>query len=353
MSGRRRYWHTVDRRQTSLVDGAPTDETSPKTSRPTAVFVMGFGRSGSSAITRMLSLCGGSLPSALVGATKDNRRGHWEPRNALYVNEAILRRHGSAGYDPTLRLQEHDPLNPDERAACVAKVRHFFEQLPAAPFVVIKELRITHLPEVWFEAATQSGYDIATVIPVRHPQECIASVAARDKLSPELTSALWLKYNLLAERHTRDRPRAFVEYANLVDDWRREMSRVSSAIGIDLGNRDDAAIEDFLSPDLRRQRDGGPVLEPFGTDWIATVYSSLCSAARDEAWEPSELDRVYAAYGASERAHRAAFTGFHDLFDSVPARLLRPSIQKLILELVALTHRRDETWSQAGRRPLV
>lgn len=317
--------------------------------RPTALFVMGSGRSGSSALTRMLSHCGGALPSALVGATKDNVRGHWEPRNALYVNEAILRRHGSAGYDPTLRVQA-EALTPAEKAACTTKVRQFFANLPTAPFVVIKELRITCLADIWFDAARASGYDVATVIPVRHPQEVIASVAARDKLSPEHSGALWLKYNLLAERNTRGVPRAVVDYANLLADWRHEVARISAALDLDLSCRDDAAIDEFLAPGLRRQRLAGVVDEPFGTDWVAAVYAALCRAARDEPWDLAEMDRVYEAYRASERGHWTAFEGFHRIYDSVPSRLLRPPVQKLLLEIFALAHRRNETWTYVHRR---
>jgi len=87
---------------------------------------------------------------------------------------------------------------------------------------VIKDPRITVLSGVWFEATRLAGFDIAAVIAVRHPQEVIASLAARSGASPELSSALWLKYNLLAERHTRALPRLFVEYPNLLDNWRRE-----------------------------------------------------------------------------------------------------------------------------------
>ena len=106
---------------------------------------VGHGRSGTSALTRLLSLCGGALPTALGGATKDNPLGHWEPRAALYLNEAILRRHGSAGYDPTLRMQEEGAFDAEEKAACIAKIREFLATLPAAPFVVLKEQRISGL----------------------------------------------------------------------------------------------------------------------------------------------------------------------------------------------------------------
>ena len=106
-----------------------------------------------------------------------------------------------------------------------------------------------------------------------------------DRASPELSSALWLKYNLLAERHTRALPRVFVEYANLLDDWRREIKRMSTALAIDLNTRDEGAIEEYIKQDLQHQRHCGPVTEPFGTGWNSAVYEALRAAARDEPWE--------------------------------------------------------------------
>jgi hypothetical protein len=57
---------------------------------------------------------------------------------------------------------------------------------------------------MWFEAARLAGFDVTTVIAVRHPQEVIASFGKSGiGTSKELSGALWLKYSLLAERHTR------------------------------------------------------------------------------------------------------------------------------------------------------
>ena len=239
-------------------------------------------------------------PGPLAGANSANPLGYWEPRKAIILNEAILRRNGSTVIDPSLRLQEEGAFAAEEKAACIAKIRAYLTTLPAAPLVVIKDPRINVLSGVWFEAARLAGFDIAAVIAVRHPQEVIASLAAHSPASPEFSSALWLKSNLLAERHTRSVPRVFVEYANLLDDWRREIKRISAALAIDLNTRDEGAIEEFLKPDLRRQRHSGPVTEPFGTDWMSAVYEALCGAARDEPWDGSALDRVFEAYRASE-----------------------------------------------------
>ena len=311
--------------------------------RPVALFVLGMNRSGTSALTRVLSLCGGTLPARLMGAMPDNPLGHWEPRAANYLNEAILHRHGSTTFDPTLRLQEEGAFDAEEKAACVAKIRAYLTTLPAAPLVVIKDPRITVLSGVWFEAACLAGFDIVTVIAVRHPQEVIASFAASSGASPDLSSALWLKYNLVAERDTRGMPRVFVDYANLLDDWRREVKRISAALGIDLNTRDEDAVEEFLKPDLHRQRHCGPVTELLGTDWISAVYETLGAATRDEPWDGSALDRVFEAYRASEHGFRTVVEEFHR-FQKLN-RLVRPSIFKLIGEVLAMAHRRRGTWA--------
>ncbi|MDV3136644.1 sulfotransferase family protein [Mycobacterium sp. 29Ha] len=300
-------------------------------------------RSGTSALTRVLSLCGGTLPAGLHGAVSDNPRGRWEPRASLLLNDEILRRYGSAAFDPTLRLQEEGAFDSKQNPAVIAKIKAYLTTLPAAPVVVIKDLQITVLSEVWFEAARQAGFDVAAVIALRHPQEAIASFTARGAASPELGSALWLKYTLLAERDTRGFPRVFVEYANLLDDWRREIKRISTALAIDLEIRDDAAIEDFLAPDLRHQRHSGLVEEVFGTDWITSVYEGLRAAARDEQWDESAVDRVWEAYRASEHSFRTAVEDFRRAHKR--HRVIPSSIARLGLELVAMAHRRRGTWA--------
>jgi hypothetical protein len=320
---------------------------SETAARPTALFVMGMTRSGKSPLTRVLSLCGGTLPTALLGATRTTPLGHWEPRKALYLNEAILHRHRSSWFDPSLRLQQEGAFDAEENAACIAEIGAYLTTLPAAPLVLIKDPRITLLSGVWFEAAHLAGLDVVTVIAVRHPQEVVASLAAAYRAPPELSNALWLKYALLAERHTRALPHVFVEYTNLLDDWRREVKRISTAIAIDLNTQDEGAIEEFIKHErnLRRHRYCGPVTEVFGTDWNSAVYETLHAAARDEPWDQSALDRVFDAYRASEPGFGTAFKDFRDEFNSVRYRLLRPSINKLILEVAAIAHRRSGTWA--------
>ncbi len=329
-------------------DGADFPEQSTRSEtavRPVALFVLGMARSGTSALTRVLSLCGSTLPAGMCGADGNNSRGYWEPRAAIMLNEMILRRHDSNWYDPTLRLQEECAFGAEEKAACVAEITAYLGTLPAAPVVVIKEPRITALSSLWFEAARGVGFDIATVIAVRHPREVVASAAKYVNTSPQLSSALWLKYNLLAERQTRGIPRVFVDYGNLLDDWHREVKRIAATLEIDMDTADEGAIEEFLTPELRRQRCGGPVADLFGADWISAVYEALRGAAQDDPLHASTLDRVFESYQAAERDFRAAFTEFHARTNSVIRRVFRPFIVKRILEVAAMLHRRRGAWA--------
>ncbi len=289
----------------------PTPSTTPATpaapgERRVIVFVFGMGRSGSSALTRVLSLCGGTLPDSLLGANEGNPLGHWEPQAALDLNEAFLRQHGAAWHDPTLRLQGEVPFTDEQRAAWRARIRAFLQPLAAAPLLLIKEPRITALSDFWFEAAQELGLSIRIVVPVRHPEEVAASLAARDRTSPELSGAMWLKYNLLAERQSRAHPRVFVEYASLLRDWRAEVGRISAALSLDLSVRDESAIDAFLRPDLRRQRHGGRITESFGFPWLSRTYAALSAAAQDQPLDTNALDEIFDAYKACERGFRLA-----------------------------------------------
>jgi hypothetical protein len=311
--------------------------------RPVALFVVGYARCGTSALTRVLSLCGATLPPRLLGAIKGYPTGFWEPRAAIHLNGAILRRHGSAGFDPTLRLQEDGAFDAKQKAAYIAKIRAFLTTLRAAPLVVIKDPKITALSRMWFEAACQAGFDPMVAIAVRHPQEAIESTTAAGGISPELGGALWLKYSLLAERETRGLPRVFVEYTNLIDNWRREIKRISAALAIDLDTHNEDAIEKFLAPSLRNHRHSGPVTELFGADWFATAYEALSAAARDEPWDQSALDRVFESYRSNGAASRTAFDDFQRLYKRY--RLIPISLVKLLIEVNAIARRHNETWA--------
>jgi hypothetical protein len=263
-----------------------------------------MGRSGTSALTRVLSLCGAHLPNALLQPNYGNPTGYWEPAMALRLNDDFLYRHGANWWDPTLRLQSGEvTFGSDAKQDFIRAIQDFLDSCNGRP-LVIKDPRIAAVAPFWFEAAARSGYSITCVIPVRHPQEVANSLIARDGVSLDLSNLLWLKYNLLAERESRCVPRVFVEYASFMRDWRSQVERISRSLDIDLSDRDDEVIDAFLEPSLYRNRqssgNGTPVPQP----WVEAVYAEVRAAAQDMPLNVDKMDEAFELLQTCDYASR-------------------------------------------------
>lgn len=253
------------------------------------VLVLGMGRSGSSALTRVMSLCGGRLPESLLPPNRSNPTGYWEPSSAVQVNARFLRASGSSFFDTQL-IQEVSTDSPLGREF-IATIEELLQAYPGrdtdAP-LLLKEPRISILLPFWLTALERTGFSPCVVIPVRHPNEVAASLGVWKGLSRAHTCELWLKYNLLAERHTRHLPRAFVSYTRLLADWRREVLTLSKALKWALTPND--AVDQFLNPELRHTMSENEVLE---TPWLRDVYRVLSSACRGDRLDTDLLDTAF------------------------------------------------------------
>jgi hypothetical protein len=291
--------------------------------RKDLIFILGLGRSGTSALARILSLCGCVLPQALTGPADANPSGYWEPLDALKLNDEFLLRHGATYFDPTLRLQGELSFTRGETDRYIGQIRAFLGQCPSGSPLVIKDPRITVLFDFWLQAARAEGFDVKVIVSIRRPQEVAASLAAWVEASEELWHALWLKYNLLAEVHSRSLPRVFVEYSSLLEDWRLQVARISRSLDVDLATGDALAIDTFLTRDLHRQRHSGPLTATFGYPWLSNAYTILAGAAADRTPDTKELDEILRAYRACERAFRISLD---DARGKLPARAPRDGI---------------------------
>jgi len=264
-----------------------------------------MGRSGTSAITRVLSLCGGSLPKYLLTPNAGNPTGYWEPLDGLHLNEAFLQRRGSNWYDPRPAVQVLSTIDSREGDVFVDEITTFLQDYVERPLLLIKEPRITALTAFWFAAACRMGFQILVVVAVRHPAEVAGSLAARDAVPIELSNTLWLKYNGLPEQRSRQVPRVFVEYPNLLNDWKKEINRIACALKIELHSTRSAEIETFLSPDLRHQRVSVEDDVHENPTAVHRIYTSMSMAARDVAFSGLEVEGLIDAHMASVEAETA------------------------------------------------
>jgi hypothetical protein len=219
----------------------------------TAILISGMHRSGTSAITRVVSLLGAGLPGDVIEAKGDNERGFWEGRAVIDLDEKALEGFGSwwGGWQSVDTTQ----LLASERLVAGARqlVR---DKFPDADIIVLKDPRVSRVLPLWQRALDEEGYRCLHVVALRHPGAVAKSLQHRNGLSPEASTLSWLAHTLDAEQHTREQPHVFVAFENLLRDWRSEMDRVSRTLDIDWPDAPDAVaeeVDEFIEPGLARQ----------------------------------------------------------------------------------------------------
>jgi hypothetical protein len=232
--------------------------------RPVAlegVVILGMHRSGTSLITRLVSLLGLALcreDDLLVGR-KGNPRGHWESRSLLTFNDRLLDGLGATWFCPP-------PLGTDELSRMLD--RHAGEALA--------RLQDTHResPWVWKDPRTCAllpfwsavlGQRAAYVLVLRHPLEVADSLARRDGYSPLLGLALWERYTRLAMLGAAGRPMMVCTYDRVLADpvgWCERMVGFLDELGLASAGVDHSMVRAFVTSGLRHSHQSWTALAP-------------------------------------------------------------------------------------------
>lgn len=224
-------------------------ENLPSSGKRTCLLVLGMHRSGTSALTRVLSLLGAALPQNLLGAGLGNDTGHWEPGRLVQLHDQMLAEAGSSWDD--WRRFNFASLSFDSQTHYKAEIRRLLEEeYGDAPLFVLKEPRICRLVPIYLQALRELEVAVRPIVAFRNPLSVAASLRARDGMNEAQSLLYWLRHVLDAEAATRELPRAFTSYETLLSDWRGCMRSISAALGVDWPRSIDEAAADvgaFLS----------------------------------------------------------------------------------------------------------
>jgi hypothetical protein len=253
----------------------------------TAIIVAGMHRSGTSATTRIVNLLGAQIARVLIPADIGNERGHWESRAVQDLHNGLLAELGSDLYSPVGFPAEW--FGGAAARPWIARIRELLaDEYPTSSVFVLKDPRIALFLPLWTEALRESSIVPRFVLPFRHPHAVATSLEVRElrlgsgnALPHAQGIAVWLRHVLAAEKFTRGQRRTFVEFDQLLADWRAEFARMGSQLGIDWPNwqRAEGEIDDFLETGSRGQAAGR--LASDVADIFADVYSSLAKAVRE------------------------------------------------------------------------
>jgi hypothetical protein len=305
--------------------------TSRASSRvPTLVLVVGAGRSGTSTVAGCLRRLGFVVPQPEIPANDTNPRGFYEPQWVVDFHQRVLAQLPVRANDArpsAVGLAAEAATRPE----LLEELRDWLAPLAAEPLVVVKDPRTLWLHGLWRQAAGAVGMEVAFLTMLRAPVEVARSrdqhyLAAQDEAlrrARETTNvASWCQAMLVTEAATRGDRRAFVQYQQLMADWREALSRADDQLGTRAMagvGVDHHAIDDFIDPRLNRSR----------ASWTDLSVDRLLSGLADEIW--SVVTRLVddpadpAATSAMDELHSrydALYTFAHDLtLDQASAEL--------------------------------
>lgn len=288
-------------------------ERTTKSVRRRVIVVLGMHRSGTSALARVISLLGATLPQNLMSATEANPLGYFESQTIFELHEELLRSSGTSWSDLA-------PFPPDWLDSPVAE--EWIERLASAvsqefgqsPLFVLKDPRLALLVPIWMQVFDRLAIAPCFVVSVRNPREVSASLNKSEGTSEAKSMLLWLQYMLEAERHTRDGDRVFIRYDDLLSDWRSVANSLETRLNLKFprrARRAEAEIDSFLTRDLRHHTI--PDEETFEhhriPDWVKQVFSWACDATSGIEGDAAALDAVAAAFHLAERVYGPLLSG--------------------------------------------
>ncbi len=274
-----------------------------------AILVLGMHRSGTSALTRVLSLHGATLPRHLIPPSEANERGFFESRAIWQHHEALLAEAGTAWHDPSPFPRAW--FDTPSAAGWVETIAETVsDEFGDTPLMVIKDPRLCRLLPLWLRVLEAVDAQPLCLLALRHPTEVARSLARSEGIPERHGLLLWLDYLLAAERDSRDLARSYVLYPDLLEDWQSVVARIGADLDCGfprLSRAAEADIEAFLAPELHHhQANSTPTIGAGLHPWLEAAWSWALEAAKTGRATARKLDDLAGAWEQAEAAFGTA-----------------------------------------------
>jgi hypothetical protein len=253
------------------------------------VLVAGMHRSGTSIVTRLLSLAGlyVGTPDELMQGMPDNPGGYWERKDICELNTSALNA-VNVDWNTTLG-DEIERLGPTQRRNLVHSIRDVIHGLEQNRPWVIKDPRLSVVLPLWKPLLS----DPVIVICHRNPLEIARSLRGRDGMPISIGVALWEVYTLAILQNTRAMPRILISHEELLSSTHETAEKLVSRLrsldssGIEMPSM--TTIKGLINKKLHRSRVSEDQAAGFLSRNHLRLMDSLAAEEELDDWSLNDL----------------------------------------------------------------
>ncbi|WP_150465532.1 sulfotransferase family protein [Francisella sp. SYW-2] len=226
--------------------------------KQTCILVLGMHRSGTSALTGLLSMLDVYLGNTTVG-DDDNEKGYFENSRIQQFNDKMLGSIDSSWDDEFFSVDKLKNLQ------CYVDdlINLIREEFGTSTIFAIKDPRMCLLFPLWEKALNTLDVDIKIIIPYRNPLEVARSLSKRNSMSINKAMLLWAYHFLFAEKFSRLYDRVFVSFDDLLSNTLFVVEYMTLKLNINFRskyNDNENLISEFLEQGLKHHN--SPMINP-------------------------------------------------------------------------------------------
>ena len=250
-----------------------------KKNQKIGLLILGMHRSGTSALTRVLSLHGYELPKNVTGQSEGNETGHWESALIEKLNTEIFEKFGLTWFSwSPMRLEE---LNTKEKIQLIEDFEHKLQaEFPGNKDFVLKDPRLCRTAPLVLKAFNNIQFKPKIIIPLRNPLEVADSLGSRNNISKEQSALIWLRYTLNAEHKSRGYDRVFTFFDEFLKSPKDTLQHIFKTLKISPPTsfkNAEREIDRFLNTSLKHHsyyRDD-LILDSAMRGWVSRTFFTL------------------------------------------------------------------------------
>lgn len=239
-------------------------------------------RSGTSAVSGVISRLGFDFGRSVEEPSWDNPKGYYENYKIQELNEEILYSLNRTWDQPGLIAEE---LIETVLEKFLKKAERIIQKEFKSSQIAIKDPRICLLFSFWKRVFESCNIVISTVFVLRSPDEIAASLKKRNFFNQEKSHLLTTSYLLSADISSRTLDRVVVSYDDLLVHPKESVCHLANDLSISKETVAEKmnAIESFIAPRLRNHKK----IDPLDTDDFSSthlshrIYETLLRQAKD------------------------------------------------------------------------